>query len=480
MSRTKRTLASLASLTVLAAAGAAVTLAAPAQAASSVGGTITRSEVIARAQSWVDQGVPYNQSANHTDSNGTYREDCSGYVSMAWHLSSSLTTWTLPNVSTKISFSQLKPGDAMDYTDAHTFLFAGWTNQSTGAFTYYAESNSHNPTHGPTSANINNSSLEGWPTGYYDALRYDNIVDDAAAPAWKSQVVVNGGGAIFHGLRNADGTWSGFGNIASQAGDIGNVGSIADAGVNGDTHVVAVGGNGHIFHTIRRANGTWGAFGDVNAAAGALSSVTKVSAVSTGTEVSVLAVADGKLNHSVRHADGTWTAFADVSGEAGALPAPVTSAAEAWVNGQLQVAVVAGGRVYHSVRSSGGTWTPWGDVYTAAGDAGTATDVAVAGTGSDMQIIVTSNGGAKQFHGARLANGTWMPLTDLTSVLGSFTSTGVSAAAVNGELQATFVTTDNRILHTIRRVNATWTGAGAINLNGVTGNHYAASITGSL
>ncbi|WP_371616485.1 transglycosylase family protein [Streptomyces sp. NBC_00454] len=302
----------------------------------------------------------------------------------------------------------------------------------------------------------------------------------APSPSWKSQVVVNGGGAIYHGLRNADGTWSGFGNIASQAGDIGTVGSIADAGVNGDTHVVAVGGNGHIYHTIRLANGTWGTFGDVNAAAGSLAGVSKVSAVSTGTEVSVLAVADGKLNHSVRHADGTWTAFADVSGEAGALPAPVTSAAEAWVNGQLQVAVVAGGRVYHSVRSSGGTWTPWGDVYTAAGSAGTASDVAVTGTGSDMQIIVTSNNGAKQFHGARLGNGTWLPLTDLTGALGSFTATGVSAATVDGELQATFVTTDNRILHTIRRVNATWTGAGSINLTGVSGNHYAASITGSL
>ncbi|MEV6583770.1 hypothetical protein AB0M92_37185, partial [Streptomyces sp. NPDC051582] len=180
MTRTKRTLASLASLTVLAASGAAVTLAAPAQAASSVGGTITRGEVIARAQSWVDQGVPYNQGGWHTDSNGTYREDCSGYISMAWHLNSSLVTQTLPNVSTQISFSQLKPGDAMDYTAEHTFLFAGWTNQSTGAFTYYAESNRDNPTHGPTAANINSSSLEGWPTSYYDALRYDNIVDDPA------------------------------------------------------------------------------------------------------------------------------------------------------------------------------------------------------------------------------------------------------------------------------------------------------------
>ncbi|WP_328299405.1 transglycosylase family protein [Streptomyces sp. NBC_00435] len=302
----------------------------------------------------------------------------------------------------------------------------------------------------------------------------------APVSSWKAQVVVNGGGAIFHGLRKADGTWTGFGNIESQAGDIGTVGSVADAGLNGDTHVVAVGGNGHVYHTIRLANGSWGTFGDVDAAAGALGPVTKVSAVTIGTDVNVLAVADGKLNHSVRHFDGSWTPFGDVSAEAGALPAPVTSAAEASVNGQLQVVVVAGGRVYHSIRGSGGTWSAWGDVYAAAGGSGTASDVAVAGTGSDMQIIVTSNNGTKQVHGARLGDGTWLPLTDLAATLGGFTATGVSAATVDGELQATFVTTDNRILHTIRRVNGTWTGAGAINLTGVNGNHYAASITGTL
>lgn len=305
--------------------------------------------------------------------------------------------------------------------------------------------------------------------------------DPAPATGMKAQVVVNGGGAIFHGLRKPDGTWSGFGNIASQAGDIGTVGSVADAGLNGDTHVVAVGGNGHVFHTIRLANGTWGTFGDVNASAGNLTSVSKLSAVTIGTELNVLAVADGGLYHSVRHFDGSWTQFGDVMAEAGALPAPVTSASEASVNGQLQVAVVAGGRVYHSLRSNDGNWTPWGDVYTAAGNAGVASDVAVAGTGTDMQIVVTAANGAKQFHAARTSDGNWTTLTDMTSVLGSsFTATGVSVAAVDNELQATFVTTDNRILHTIRRVNGTWTGAAAMNLTGISGNHYGASITGTL
>ncbi|MFG3227370.1 transglycosylase family protein [Kitasatospora sp. NPDC048194] len=302
----------------------------------------------------------------------------------------------------------------------------------------------------------------------------------APAPSWKAQVLVNGGGGIFHATRDASGNWSGFANVAAQTGDIGPVGSLADAGINGDTHVVAVGGNGDIYHAVRFADGQWGAFGDVSSQAGSLSSVTKVSAVSIGSELNVLAVASGRLFHTVRHADGTWAAFADVQSQAGSLPAAVTSASEASVNGQLQVAAVAGGRVYHSVRAANGTWSAWGDVYSMAGDAGAATDVAMTGTGADVQIVIASNGGTKQYHGARLASGQWMPLSDLAPVAGSFTTTSVSAATVAGELQATFVTTDNRVLHAIRHTDGSWQNATAINLTGVYGNHYAASITGTL
>ncbi|WP_188269452.1 MULTISPECIES: transglycosylase family protein [unclassified Streptomyces] len=302
----------------------------------------------------------------------------------------------------------------------------------------------------------------------------------APAPSWKTQILVNGGGAIFHATRGASGTWSGFADIGAQAGNIGSVGSVADAGINGDTHVVAVGGNGHVYHAVRFADGQWGAFGDVNSQAGALDSVTKVSAVSIGSELNVLAVANGRVFHSVRHTDGTWSAFGDVESQAGSLPAAVTSVSEASVNGRLQVVAVAGARVYHSIRGTDGTWSAWGDVYAAAGDAGAATDVAVTGSGADLQIVVASNGGTKQYHGARLASGQWTPLTDLTSVAGSFTTTSVSAATVAGELQVAFVTTDDRILHAIRHVDGTWQSAAAINLTGVTGNHYAAGITGTL
>ncbi|MFE5522140.1 FG-GAP-like repeat-containing protein [Streptomyces virginiae] len=97
---------------------------------SSVNGSITRSEVLARAQYWVDQEVPYSQTVWAPDSLGrNYRTDCSGLVSLAWHLSSSLTTWSLPQVSTQLAaLDDLQPGDALNNIDRHVVLFTGWAD----------------------------------------------------------------------------------------------------------------------------------------------------------------------------------------------------------------------------------------------------------------------------------------------------------------------------------------------------------------
>ncbi|MBC3839388.1 C40 family peptidase [Streptacidiphilus sp. 4-A2] len=159
-------------------ASASLFAAAPAHADTSTGGSITRDEVIQRAQSWVSEGVPYNQGAYYTDSNGSFREDCSGYVSMAWDLSSSMVTQTLPEVSTQISSSDLQPGDALDYTDEHVILFGGWVDQAAGTFTYYAENNPSQLTNTYT-GDLDASSLDGWPTSDYTPLRYNNITGTA-------------------------------------------------------------------------------------------------------------------------------------------------------------------------------------------------------------------------------------------------------------------------------------------------------------
>ena len=164
---------------------ASVLIATPAMAAtpttssSSVGGSISRDEVVQRAQSWVSEGVPYNQGANYSDSNGSYREDCSGYVSMAWHLGDSLVTQTLPGVSTQIASSSSPPGDALDYTAEHVILFGNWVDQSAGTFNFYAENNPSELTN-EYQGSLNASSLDGWPTSYYTPYRYDNITGTGA------------------------------------------------------------------------------------------------------------------------------------------------------------------------------------------------------------------------------------------------------------------------------------------------------------
>ncbi|MEZ0092431.1 hypothetical protein [Streptacidiphilus sp. EB129] len=149
------------------------------------GATLTRSQVMARAQSWVNEGVPYDQQGYKTDANGTYREDCSGFVSMAWNLPYSRTTWTLDDssIATQISQSDLKPGDILDYPDVHVILFAGWKDQSAGTFYYYAESNPSVLTNEYIgNFNSGNGTIAGWLIGDYEFLRYNNIVDDRTPP----------------------------------------------------------------------------------------------------------------------------------------------------------------------------------------------------------------------------------------------------------------------------------------------------------
>lgn len=104
-------------------------------------GSISRAEILRRAQSWVDEQVPYSESAGWTDSDGTYRQDCSGYVSMAWDLDQNIDFWTgnLNTVSHTIAAADLQPGDIL-LSDSHTILFASWANAAHTEFDYYEES----------------------------------------------------------------------------------------------------------------------------------------------------------------------------------------------------------------------------------------------------------------------------------------------------------------------------------------------------
>ncbi|MFI2608016.1 peptidoglycan-binding protein [Kitasatospora sp. NPDC018619] len=103
----------------------------------------TRAQIIQRAQSWVDQGVPYSMSRYWSDG---YRQDCSGFVSMAWGLGSSQTTWTLPDFAERITKSDLQPGDILIYNNpaspqsgSHVTIFGGWADSSRTKYVAYEQ-----------------------------------------------------------------------------------------------------------------------------------------------------------------------------------------------------------------------------------------------------------------------------------------------------------------------------------------------------
>ncbi|MFF9982369.1 NHL repeat-containing protein [Streptomyces erythrochromogenes] len=146
------------------------------------GGPVTREQIIARAQHWVKEKVGYSQEDWWKDdaTGGRYRQDCSGFVSMAWQLTDSLTTQSLPQVADRLGgLSELEAGDALDYPAAHALLFGGWTDKAKGDFVYYIESRPGQPAR-KDSANINDSRIANHPRTLYIPLRYKKLTTTPA------------------------------------------------------------------------------------------------------------------------------------------------------------------------------------------------------------------------------------------------------------------------------------------------------------
>ncbi|HTJ39536.1 MAG TPA: hypothetical protein VL738_40445 [Dactylosporangium sp.] len=200
---TRRALGSVMA-TTMAMLGLVITQA-PAHAAftSTVGGTITRSEVIERAQYWVDhQPGPYDQTAYSPDPTGSrnYRRDCSGFVDMAWHTSTDNWTGNMSDISYSIDRSDLKPGDILNSAADHVILFDQWEADHV-YFSYYSFGST--PVKHKTHISINAATFDSHPNGDYVARRYNKIVDGA------------GGGSSLHEVYADTSGWH-DGSVGSQ------------------------------------------------------------------------------------------------------------------------------------------------------------------------------------------------------------------------------------------------------------------------
>ncbi|MFJ8056462.1 peptidoglycan-binding protein [Streptomyces sp. NPDC096142] len=100
--------------------------------------TTTRAEIINRAKTWIAAQVPYSMNAYWSDG---YRQDCSGFVSMAWGLPGNEWTGSLDQYGVRISKEELEPGDILLFHNpanpekgSHVVIFGGWTDYT---HTYY-------------------------------------------------------------------------------------------------------------------------------------------------------------------------------------------------------------------------------------------------------------------------------------------------------------------------------------------------------
>ncbi|MEU6567681.1 FG-GAP-like repeat-containing protein, partial [Streptomyces parvulus] len=150
--------------------------------------TITRSDVIERAKSWVGIGLEYSWTGSHAG----YRTDCSGYVSMAWHLSSSLTTDTFAGagVIESISKGDLKAGDALlndnSGANGHVALFEKWANSSQTSYWGYEFTGS-----GVHHREIPYPYFSGY--GTFKPVRNKSVIDDVVVPTDPGMTSLTGG-----------------------------------------------------------------------------------------------------------------------------------------------------------------------------------------------------------------------------------------------------------------------------------------------
>ncbi|MFI5645459.1 hypothetical protein [Kitasatospora sp. NPDC051705] len=458
------------------------TTTATAAQASSVGGQITRAEIIERAQFWYNKSLVYSQGGSALDSSGrSYRTDCSGYVSMAWHLGSSPNTQGLVDggFTREISRSDLKAGDVLNSYYNHVLLFEKWDDAAHTKFSYYSFGST--PVKHITGVSIDAARIDGHPNGEYKALRYKNVVEDstpipAPAPAWKPAVgdggsVTGADGTAYTFSRSANGHVQMTARLAGggwTTADLTNVvGTPAAAGgspaafvqTNGTVGVVTANAdNGHLQITYRSAAGTW-ATSDLTNTVGTPTTGGAVSA-STDPDGTLAIYSRGSVNGNhlsltALQPNGAW-ATVDLTNTVG-TPASAGGAPSTFTqtNGTVGVATANAdnGHLQITYKSAAGTWAT-SDL---TGTAGTpVTDGAVsASTDPDGTLAIYSRGSVNGNHLSLTAlqpSGAWATV-DLTNTVGTpasaggapstFTQTngtvGVATAnADNGHLQITY------------------------------------------
>lgn len=166
---------------------------APAGGAATRVAQTTRAQILARAQSWLADRVPYSMSAYRPDG---YRQDCSGFVSFAWNLGANQWTGSLASFGTRITKGQLQPGDMLLFHNpanpekgSHVTIFGGWLDAAHTRYTAYEQT--------PPRARSQATPYAYWSnSARYVPYRPKNLADAAGGPQAEPGTVFPGADAF--------------------------------------------------------------------------------------------------------------------------------------------------------------------------------------------------------------------------------------------------------------------------------------------
>ncbi|MER5359847.1 peptidoglycan-binding protein [Streptomyces sp. NPDC002785] len=140
----------------------------------------SRAAIINRAKKWVSAQVPHSMSKYWSDG---YRQDCSGYVSMAWNLPGNEWTGSLANYGKRIAREKLQPGDILLFHNpanptkgSHVTIFGGWTDYTHTHYTAYEQTKPH--------TRKQTTPMAYWThSGSYVAYRYKGLSSGSSGSA---------------------------------------------------------------------------------------------------------------------------------------------------------------------------------------------------------------------------------------------------------------------------------------------------------
>ncbi|MFJ1765733.1 FG-GAP repeat domain-containing protein [Amycolatopsis sp. NPDC088138] len=398
-----------------------------AAAASAVGGSISRAEVIARAKYWYNRGDTWysqDQSDAKPDGDGhTYRPDCSGLVAMAWHLPKKSDGWDLNtdgfadySGKSSVSLDDLQPGDAL-LRSGHIELFEKWVDASDhheGAWVYsentYGQKTNHN--------------IDYWSElSSYRGIRYNKITGGASNAGDGADFNGDGDGDIFSTATGVITIWNGKGSNNFDgaltygrgwdaysrpiAGDFNDDGvSDLAATSNGELHIWN--GRGNNDFTADTVTGPgWSPYaatlftvGDING-----DNHTDIGAISGGTLYTWNGLGNNKFSAAVAHGAG-WSSYSRPIG--GDFNADGIGDIAAVTGGQLHIWNGKGSNNFADDIVTGPGWSPYATTLMDLGD--------INGDGhSDLGatsggVLYTWNGqGADKFAAAVVHGAGWSP-----------------------------------------------------------------------